>query len=787
MNSRCIFQIYVALISFGVAWIGRASTVTNSLGIELAPVAAGAFTMGDDKTGDWDERPAHRVSISRAFLISVSEITLEQYRQFRPEHDCSFNGKVSGVSWHDAVAFCEWLSKRERKPYRLPTEAEWEYACRGSTVTPFWSGVAPPTNGEARNPWGLKGMHDSVVEWCSDWYGPYLAANQSDPVGAAGGMVKVVRGDKPDNDEQVNREKGRKSLDYHRSANRAGLPPAFGVTASGTKTTATGDDRFGCHRVGFRIVQAAAPSTKATQAFVPFVRECVSEPSNQVTLAPDKPYFRKRNLLPIPPDALSSDEAIAAAGLHPSFRNHNHSPALEVCPNGDLLAVMYTSLGEYEPGVSLMATRLRFGADEWEMPEPMFDTPDVNDHAPLLWTDWQSKRMYFFWGWPQLARGAFPFQWMTSDDSGATWSEVRFPFFTNSPGPFARQPINTALRSRDGTLYVASDAEKTNSVLWATGNDGRTWFDTGGRTAGRHTTFAMCADGAILGMGGKSTDIDGYMPKAISRDGGRTWERSKTPFPALGVNQRPSLLRLRSGRLFFVGDFQKRGNVAPKEVSERGCYVALSDDDGVTWRIKKLPGAQRHERFQAAKDPATLGYSVARQAPNRMIHLITSMTRPCLHFELNEAWILSDVATPDSDSELTRSRATQVSRVETFFEKYPDSKLKARWSGGVADDGRFLLDGEQKVFFENGKPHHEARYHLGRKIGGETWYSADGRIRWHWEHRSDGTSVWTQFWDNGNKKAESSWRGPVANGEARRWDQRGRLDSTVEFMEGRLP
>src|SRR5207248_7360422 len=121
------------------------------------------------------------------------------------------------------------------------------------------------------------------------------------------------------------------------------------------------DDPFGGHRVGFRIVQAAAPSTKPTPAFVPFVRDCVRHPINQVTQAPEKPYFRKRHLLPIPPDALSSDDAIAAAGLHPSFRNHNHSPALEVCPNGDLLVVMYTSRGEYEPGVSLLATRLRFG------------------------------------------------------------------------------------------------------------------------------------------------------------------------------------------------------------------------------------------------------------------------------------------------------------------------------------------------------------------------------------------------------------------------------------------
>src|SRR5688572_10963117 len=215
----------------------------------------------------------------------------------------------------------------------------------------------------------------------------------------------------------------------------------------------------------------------------------------------------------------------------------------------------------------------------------MFDTPDANDHAPLLFTDWsRGGRIWFFWGWPKLRAGAYPFQWMTSDDSGATWSEVKFPQFTGEIGPHSRQPINTAFRDAGGTLYIASDAEKTNSVLWATDDEGATWRDTGGRTFGRHTTFAVRVDGSILGLGGKSTSIDGYMPQGISRDGGKTWEKSRTLFPAQAVNQRPSLLRLASGRLLFSADFQRRGNIAPTNVTERGSYLAWSDDDGATWR-----------------------------------------------------------------------------------------------------------------------------------------------------------------------------------------------------------
>ena len=135
---------------------------TNSIGIELVAIPAGSFLMGQDEGGDWDESPAHKVTISRPFRMSASEVTLAQYRQFRPEHESSVNGKATGVSWHDAVAFCEWLAKKEAKPYRLPTEAEWEYACRAGTTTKFWSGDQPPSDAQAANALGLRGLHDSI-------------------------------------------------------------------------------------------------------------------------------------------------------------------------------------------------------------------------------------------------------------------------------------------------------------------------------------------------------------------------------------------------------------------------------------------------------------------------------------------------------------------------------------------------------------------------------------------------------------------------------------------------
>ena len=777
MNAR--IGILVAAMVCGTT-VQAEEPTTNSVGLVLRPVPQGSFFRGSE-TGDWDERPMHRVTLSRPFRISANEVTLEQFRQFRPDHAVSHAGKATGVSWADAAAFCDWLSRREGKPYRLPTEAEWEYACRAGSTNAFTSGDQAPADASAANAWGLSGMHDEVMEWCFDWYGAYPFGEAADPIGAASGLVRVVRGDKPDTDERLKDEVGRVAQDYRRSANRAGLPPDFGVKA-GAKATGT-NELFGAHRVGFRVVQAPLPTTAPTPVELPFVRQGLGPVDERVKSGPSKPYFRKRHLLPIPPDN-ASDAAIAAAGFHPSFRKHNHSPALEVCPNGDVLLITYTSYFEYEPGVSLMAARLRFGEDEWGFPEPIFDTPDVNDHATLLWTDWEkSGRHWLFWGWTKMAAGAFPFQWMTSDDSGATWSEVRFPEFSGPVGGHSKQPINSALRL-GSTIFMASDAIRAESVLWATDDEGRTWRDTGGRTAGRHTTVAALRDGALLGLGGKNSDIEGYLPQSISRDGGKTWEKSKTPFAAQAVNQRPSLLKMRSGRLVFAGDFQKRGNVAPAGITNRGSYVAFSNDDGATWRTKPLPGAQPHEKPEYRHDPATLGYSALRQAPNGLIHLVATMNTPCLHFEFNEAWLLSDAPDASDDAALMASTAQRTAQ-NTPRNSLAEG-LKIESNGGLADDGRYLKDGPERWVQPDGVVRYEARFSLGRKNGVEILRRSDGTKVWEWDRRADGSSIWTTYWENGVKRSESRWRGTVAEGRATAWNREGRIVAEANFEAGFL-
>ncbi len=702
---------------------------TNSIGMVMILIQAGEFLMGSNiPPAKWDEMPAHKVKISRPFYISETEVTIEQFHQFKTEFDGAtyFDPYVTGVSWYDAMAFCQWLSEKEGKPYRLPTEAEWEYVCK------------------AENVYGVKNMLSGPKEWCLDWYGEYTQEDQIDPVGMKYGIAKVIRGGGLDIGSSYSN-----SDNYIRPSNRAGIAPSFGYRSGSIND-------FGKHEIGFRIVQADMPKTKPREYIAPYVQQGVKQSDPNVKHSPDpqKPYFRKRYLLPTPPENSSKNDIISA-GLHPSFMGHNHSPALEVCPNGDVLLIIYTSYHEYEPEVSLIASRLRFGTEQWDMPDPIFDFPNVNDHAPLLWND--NGILHLFWGNPRL-NNAFPFQWTSSKDNGATWDEIKFPDFVNKVSNHSRQPINTAFRDNNGTMFVSSDAHGGTSVLWASKDDGKTWYDTEGRSAGRHTTYVLLKDGSILGMGGKNTDIEGYMPKAISQDGGRTWEVTKSQFCCLGANQRPCILRLQSGRLFFAGDFQRIDGFQPEEIKQRGAFVALSEDEGNTWHIKKLCGAQMHENPEVAKamKGETIGYSVARQAPNGIIHLITTMNQPCLHFEMNEAWILSDDYEA-SDSELMKSKATTISDVKTYEEKYPDGNIRVKYSAGFADDGRYLLHGTETWFYQNGAKQREANYILGYKVGKETYWTDDGKKVWEWQHNEDGTSIWTQWDNNGQIKSKTTW------------------------------
>ena len=199
-----------------------------SLGMEFALCPAGEFMMGTAVSGffGWLHRimdsseKHHSVQITGAFQLGLCPVTQAEYQQVMGTNPSSFKGPqnpVERVSWADAVEFCRKLSalpaeKAAGYEYRLPTEAEWEYACRSGTTTAYgfgdfasqlseygWfdgnSGSKTHPVGEKKpNAWGLYDMHGNVWEWCQDWYSAYPSGSATDPTGATSGLYRVYRG-----------------------------------------------------------------------------------------------------------------------------------------------------------------------------------------------------------------------------------------------------------------------------------------------------------------------------------------------------------------------------------------------------------------------------------------------------------------------------------------------------------------------------------------------------------------------------------------------------------------
>jgi formylglycine-generating enzyme required for sulfatase activity len=239
--------------------------LSNHLGMELALIPPGAFLMGSppDEADRGKDEQQHEVEITRAFGLGVHPVTVGQFAAFAqaaghrqtdwqaPGFSQDDRHPVVGVSWNDARAFCAWLTKSDSgHVYRLPTEAEWEYACRGGapeaypfhvgeplhclSSTPANFGGDYPYGGAAQGPddlqrttpvgsyppngWGLYDLHGNVWEWCADWSGNgyYPQSPRQDPPGPPTGSYRVIRGGNWLSDGQ-----------HCRSAFRSGYVPTF--------------------------------------------------------------------------------------------------------------------------------------------------------------------------------------------------------------------------------------------------------------------------------------------------------------------------------------------------------------------------------------------------------------------------------------------------------------------------------------------------------------------------------------------------------------------------------
>jgi formylglycine-generating enzyme required for sulfatase activity len=207
------FLSYGAALQDSKVWI---ADLGSGVQMEFMPISAGSFMMGSENWSS-DEKPAHRVMLPQPYWMAKTEVTQAQYERVMGVNPSNFKGSqnpVDTVSWNDAVEFCRKLTTLEQQAgrlpegyeYTLPTEAQWEYACRAGTTDDYAGNLdsmawcAPDSEGthpvgqKQPNAWGLYDMHGNVNEWCSDWYGDYPSGSVTDPRGVSSGDWRVMRG-----------------------------------------------------------------------------------------------------------------------------------------------------------------------------------------------------------------------------------------------------------------------------------------------------------------------------------------------------------------------------------------------------------------------------------------------------------------------------------------------------------------------------------------------------------------------------------------------------------------
>ena len=577
----------------------------------MVDIPAGSFVMGSENPPmpEWDEAPAHEVTLP-AFRMSATEITNAQYEAFDPAHKAlrGYEGFSSAddeavimVSWADAKAYCEWLSRRTGRSFRLPTEEEWEYACRAGTTTAYNTGDTYPEefwkvqeNTRFKEPvslqvaqfepnaWGLYDMHGNVEEWCLDAYVPYGHSGRSE----ASPFCRVVRGGSHNT-----------PVRFLRSANRSGSLP---------------EDRSVL--LGFRIVEAA-PSTQTS----PSVLESTQMGGSSTKWA--SPVREACFEEPLP-------YVVAPVDGTP-FYSHNHQPAVTWLPGGGLLAIWFST--DAEAGREMVVLQSQFDGKAWSPATLFCKVPDRNMTGSALLTLDNGEILHFqgvgdAGEWKDLALA------MRRLSADGTWMPLHY---IEPEHRVRHQVIAGPVVTRDGRILLCCDAGpdgEAGTALHVSKDGGETWEDTSSLIKGIHAGIVELKDGRLMAFG-RGNAIDGRMPCSISADGGYTWTYSATEFPPIGSGQRLVLKRLQEGPLMLCS------------FGPDGLFVALSYDEGESWPVKKLltDGKKRVLDGGAWTGTFTLdathaepkGYLACTQSPDGVIHLLSSR----VHYRFNLAWL----------------------------------------------------------------------------------------------------------------------------------------------------
>jgi formylglycine-generating enzyme required for sulfatase activity len=559
---------------------------------EVVPIPGGTYLMGYSATplpasltgpvgtfphGDADERPFHNKTVA-PFSFGRTEVTNLQYEAFDPSHRASRgrlgfsagdHDPVLFVSWYNATAYCAWLRGQTGKAFRLPTEAEWEWAARGNDSSTFnsyfWTGDTVPKNMQnnqqsvrglptagldlrvaryAPNGYGVYDTIGNVEEWCEDWVAPY--PNGPD---LAGGYAKVTRGGSHST-----------PLYYLRTANRAGALP---------------DEKNWV--VGFRVAMdfstnspPAPPVNVPSSSSSSFPAEATLPPLPKVWPSwSDEPRpVIQRRYVNIPPTGTGDFAQLP-------FANHNHEPTIAACPNGQMYASWFsTNCGEPGRCVGLVHAWLSNTSDpnaQWTTAAPQLNVPDRCQCCTALHVDRATGTLYHF----SAVSSAYDYKGnimtivRSSSDCGQTWTA---PAPMWSSHAYEHQIVVTIVEDEDtGEVMIPCDlwADKLpygpkkgdESVVqhnpggWSDIDDPLAWrvskSDKGNgtdytNTGAHHASIVQLRKKGHFAAIGRSFPIDNSMGMATSTDGGYHWTPHASTFPPIGGGHREVMIRLGS-------------------------------------------------------------------------------------------------------------------------------------------------------------------------------------------------------------------------------------------------
>ncbi len=422
--------------------------------------------------------------------MGATEVTNAQYEAYDASHRRAFSkgddDAVTMVSWNEARSFCVWLSQQTRRRFRLPTESEWERACRAGTTTAYNTGdIFPENQWKAQwnnrvkdtvqlrvamfppNAWGLYDMHGNVEEWCLDPWDEF----------------RVTRGGSHNMEVR-----------YLRSDARAAAMP---------------DDRSVMR--GFRVVE-----------------DIVASQSSEPFFAEPQPYI------------------IAPADSLTPFFAHNHQPAVTYTDGGDLLAIWFST--DAEAGREMVVLQSRYHSGHWSHATLFFKVPERNMTGSALLTLSDGTLVHMggvgdAGEWRDLALVR-----RFSLDGGRSWgSAVLVEPSHDVRHQVVAGPIVTR-DGRLLLCCDAGPGGDDGTALHESTDSGTTWHDQGGTIRGIHAGIVELKDGTLMALG-RGQAIDGRMPCSRSNDGGRLWHYSASPFPPIGSGQRLILKRLNEGPL----------------------------------------------------------------------------------------------------------------------------------------------------------------------------------------------------------------------------------------------